>query len=198
MSRTCVVQFSDRGIQDPLLNLTISKHYEHCKRFNYKYFVSQSRRCVQRHVYWEKVVAISETLNAVMLECDNLVWIDTDAYWLGNEPLTPEFDTPFAAVRHRNPPHFNCGVLYCKVSSEVDRLVDLWWKSSCHNHHWQDQHAFNLLVESNQIACTEIDKKYNSTFGTADYISPNPVVAAWHGCGNRKAEMAAFIERHSR
>lgn len=183
------MQFSDNAA-DPLLRLTLQHHRGCASRWGYDYHLLTKRTAPQRHPVWEKVRCIQ----SVSKDYENVIWLDTDAIWLGEESLELEVEQ-FGAVLHQGPPkHLNIGVLYCRGGTELAEFCDVWWRQSAHRHPWREQHAFNLLVGAGVASCLSIDCRYNSNFDRRAHQSLAPVVVAWHGMDDRERLMREYLE----
>jgi len=139
------------------------------------------------HPFWMKAYMM---LQAIREGFERVVWLDTDAIWLG-EPLEPQFDTVFGATYHQtywHPNYFNAGVLYVNVNHQAERVVQSWFDERVN--HFNDQEVLNANLPEH---ITPIGWEWNCHQWIPHYRVANPKVVAWHGCPDRIATMRRYL-----
>lgn len=180
------------------MSLTDSLHRRACENFGYDYLRNIGYLDSARHAYWQKVVMLRDVMASA--KYDYLIWLDGDAVWLGEEPITPRVGM-VGATRHWHYERdsvdcYNCGVLYWQCSDEALAALELWLATSDENHGWHDQWSFNKLVRAGSIRITELPHRFNAVVDNPAYTDGHrPIVAAWHGVPERLQRMSDWI-RH--
>lgn len=194
MARTLVLQFAvDRSLDQ--LAVTEDHHRRACVRFGYEYRAVKER-ATDVHPQWEKVHHIREALREGY---DRVVWLDADAYWLGESRLLPG-DGEIHALPE-GPGQYNTGVLYFRNTERLRAFVDAWWVTPDDGHYNRDQHGFNGLLRDGSRNCSvrvvPMAKRYNSFAENANYRSEaRPVVTAWHGRQDRAGKLGQYKAFH--
>jgi hypothetical protein len=191
-----VVQYSDIS-NDPLLCLTEAYHRQFCKLHDYEYRLITKPIDPNRHVFWQKPLVFQKLQQEGH---SNIVWLDTDALWLG-EPLTPTFHRIGATLcwhYENRDHHHNVGVFY--INDFIFDILDKWLAEPDDGHPWADNWAFKKLVDRNEIQVTTLGPEWNSFMYYPIYrYNGTPKVAAWHGNhkGHNKFKlMSEYIQRN--
>lgn len=191
-----IVQYSDVP-NCPLLAATKEWHSKQAKKRGYEFLVVTEPLDRSRHSFWQKPLLLRQVLRDGHKD---VVWLDSDALWLGDE-LNPEIDVIGATLCFHPEPfynHHNAGVLYMK-SSFLD-LIDQWIDEPDDGHIWGDNWALKKLVDRGVVPMTTLDAKWNSfEHYPAHRSEALPKVAAWHGYpGDRAQRMSDFIRQYTR
>lgn len=189
--RTAVLQFA-AGAALELLKITEPVHRAACAKFGYDLIIDNEPK-TGRSFAWEKARMCREALVAGY---DNVIWLDCDAFWLGNTPLLNAWDGApesafFAATYHTASDavawghcydHYNNGVFFLRnVPGKTLEFIDQWIAADDEGHSWKDQHAMHKVIVAQPECAYKLPHKWNSIDWVPDFRDPNPLIVAWHG-----------------
>lgn len=160
-------------------------HRRFATHHGYAYEVDTSVQAF--HPFWMKAYMMLKALDDGF---DRVVWLDTDAIWLGSQ-LNPEFPTVFGATYHEtywHPNYFNAGVLYINGRAPQAKAVVQSWFDERVNH-FNDQEVLNANLREH---ITPLGWEWNCHIWIPHYRVNNPKVVAWHGCPDRINTMRKY------
>jgi len=196
MSRTCVIQYATGEEYTNQLAISGPINYEKAYRHNYDYKL-YTHDAGKRGASWERVAIFKELLHSY----DYLIWLDVDSVWYKDEPLLnaiPNMNFTFYLTKHNEDPipHFNLGVMYIQVSSELEECLNIWDNTDDEGHVWWEQYSFLKCCKDPifSLEVCEIPHRWNSLPHIHHYTSQDPVVVSWHGLPNRTQFMKEFLK----
>lgn len=186
-----------------MLRLTYHLHSLYCERHGIDYwaFFGEPVDLEGRAPNWCRVKLMQM---AQVAGYQFIIWLDADCLIVGDTDLReacvePGFNMTWCDMSAWKSEalydHWNTGAIYfnARLPSESKSLLHFWWHESDKGHGWADQHAFNLAANKHLISAPHaLDRKWNSIY--PEFLSPEPVVMAWHGYGDTALRCAAMAE----
>ena len=138
--KICVCMWYDDNIKQYAdINLKVNQLY--CEKYSYEISVSDKRFFVEKHVSWEKLPFLYNTL--ISDKYDYVVWIDADAFfYIDSPPIEnvikkhPDENFIFSADKLKNPhstffgcsfPDINCGFIITKNTDYSKNFLQEWY-----------------------------------------------------------------------
>jgi hypothetical protein len=192
MRDACLIQFASGPKFMEQLQLTQAHHAKKCYDYGYDYILCSHK--TNKHPVWGKVDTIQK---AVELGYRQIFWLDTDAIWISDIPLSSAFvnNAVFNVTYHtHHPAHFNLGVMYIQNTPCLSSFLKLWQSTDDQGHYWYEQYVFNQLRDHTLIHT--LSHKWNAVNWIPEYSDPDPIVIAWHGHPNSTQEMRTYCDRN--
>lgn len=207
MNTRCLIQyaFGDRYIDQ--LQITLPYTVANCAKYSYDYLFYNHQP--MGHPCWERVDLL---IRACLAGYEQIFILDTDTFWLGNEPLHAAITTKsiFNLTYHhacnaQRTGHFNAGAIYLNNVPQTLSLLQEWKQTSDEGHQWAEQYALNKIIYTNQVVTRrsydtlkQLSHRWNSMPHIPEYWEDDPVVVAWHGHPDPNSEMRRFIDDRNR
>jgi hypothetical protein len=120
--------------------------------------------------------------DAIKMGYERIVWIDADAFWLG-EPIETGQKAPFGMTFHHGWPynHYNAGVIVVEPDERTPEFLCEWIASDDEGHQWWEQHPMNQLLKSRPTMVYPLGHEWNSVEHSDCHKSRDPKIVAWHG-----------------
>jgi len=189
--RTAVLQFAAGPALD-LFKITEPVHRAACAKYGYDFIVETEPK-TNKAFAWEKARMCRD---ALLAGYDNIVWLDCDAFWLGNHELLTAWNSApatafFAATYHTVSgavgqghayDHYNNGVFFLRnVPGKTLEFIEQWLAADDEGHVWKDQHAMHKVIAAQPACAYKLPHTWNSIDWVPEFRDPNPAIVAWHG-----------------
>lgn len=207
MNTQCVIQYASGKKYVEQLLLTIPYTIANCDKYSYDYLYYTHKP--KGHPCWERVDLL---IQACLTGYKQIFLLDTDTYWLGNEPLHNAITTQsiFSLTHHhacelQPVGHFNIGVMYVNNTPKTLSILNEWKQTSDDGHQWAEQYALNKIIYTNQKVTEreydtlrQIGHRWNAMPHIPEYWDNDPVVVAWHGHPHATEAMRKYIHDRNR